>query len=227
MLALWAVLCFFLWMFLAAESLERTAAAGRFLSADGSDAVALAERYSHEWRHGMVGGWPLYTPGLFAVAIAAVLWSAGRTSRGLMVQGSLALLFAVLAAKLLAPLGTRWLIPSFERDTGLVLAGSPMGPTWSGALPGILTVVSWAVLLVAIQACVTRRSIWLLLATLVSYCVLAVVRPGDFGDLVWPWAQAVWRGESVAIVSTALIPLVAAMLWRHCVRFDANGAVSC
>src|SRR6266542_1830782 len=116
-LALWAALCFFLWMFLAAKSLERTAAAGRFLSADGSGAVALAERYSLEWRHGMVGDWPLYAPGLFAVAIAAVLWSLGRTSRGLIVQGGPALLLALIAAKLLAPLGTRWLIPSFERDS--------------------------------------------------------------------------------------------------------------
>ena len=225
-LALWVVLCFFLWMFLASESLERTAAAGRFLSADGSDVVALAERYSYEWRHGMVGDWPLYMPGFFAVAIAVVIWSLGRTSRSLIVQGSLALILALLAAKLLAPLGTKLVIPSFERDTGLVLVGSEVSPTWAGALPGIVNLVNWAVLVVAIQLCITRRSIWLLLAALASYQLLAALRPGDFGDLVRPWAQALWRGEGVAIVSTALIPLVALMLWRHCVRFDANRPVS-
>ena len=226
MLALWVALCFFLWMFLAAESLERTASAERFLGADGYEAVALADRYSFDWRHGMVGDWPLYAPGFFAVAIAAVLWSCGRTSRDLIVEGSLALVFALLAAYLLAPLGARWLIPSFERDTGLVLAGSPLRATWSGALPGILTAVNFAVLVVATQSWVTRRSIWLLVGSLATYSVLAVLRPGDFGDLVRLWAEAVWNGDSVAIVSTALIPLVVAMLWRHCVRFGANVPVA-
>jgi hypothetical protein len=209
-------------MFLAAESLEETAAAGRFLSPEGADAAAVAERYSYEWRHGMAGGWPLYVPGFFAVAIATVLWSRRRSIRGVVVQGAPALLFALLVAKLLAPHGTNWLLPSYERDAGLALVGSPVGPTWDAALPGVLTLVSWVALVVALQTCVTRRSIWLLVAPLVCYSVLAALRPGDFGDLVRPWAGAVLRGESVAIASTALIPLVAAVLWRYCVRFRAS-----
>jgi len=221
---LWAGLCFFLWMFLVAESLERTAAAGRFLSADGTDAAALAERYSYEWRHGMVGDWPLFVPGFFAVAVAAVLWSSGRPTRGLLVEGSLALLLALLAARLLTPLGTRWLVPTFERDTGLSLAGSPMGATWTGALPGVLTVMSWTALIVAIQRWVTGATIWPLLIPLGCYALLAALRPGDFGDLVRPWAQALWRFEGVAIVSTALIPLITAILWWHCVRVRLSAA---
>ena len=225
-LLLFAALFFFLWMFLAAESLQETAAAGRFLGPEGADAGAVAERYSYEWRHGMAGGWPLFVPGFFAVAVATVLWSSGRTIRGVVVQGATALLFALLAAKLLTPLGTDWLTPYFERDTGLVLAGSPVHATWSAALPGVLTLASWAALMVALQICVTSRSMWPLLAPLACYSVLAVVRPGDVGDLVRPWAQAVWRGETVAIVSTALIPLVAAVLWRCCVRSAPAEAAS-
>lgn len=220
-LLLWAAMFLFLWMFLASDSLERTAEAGGFLRADGSDAVAMAERYSYEWRHGMAGGWPLYVPGFFAVAISAVLWSSGRTGRSLFVQGSLALLLSLLAAKVFAPLGARWLIASFEHDTGLTLAESPMGATWSRALPGVLTVTSWVVLIVAIQAWVSRSTIWPVLAPLACYAVLWVFRPG-VGDLIRAWALALARRESVAIVSTALIPVVATILWRYCVHRDAD-----
>lgn len=220
-LFLWAALFLFLWMFLAANSLERTAEAGRFLSTDLSGATALAERYSYDWRHGMAGGWPLYTPGFFAVAIATVIWSRGRTIRRLFVEGSVALLLSLLAAKLLAPVGARWLIASFEVDTGLVLAGSPVGAAWSGALPCAITVISWVALMVAIQASVTGRSIWPLLAPLACYSALVVIRPGDFGELMRPWALAVGRLEAVAIFSTALIPLVATVLALYCLHLGA------
>jgi hypothetical protein len=220
---LFAALFFFLWMFLAAESLEETAASGRFLSTDGTDAVAEAKRYSYEWRHGMTGGWPLFVPGFFAVAIVTVPWSSGRTIRGVLVQGVPALLFALLLAKLLAPLGTEWLMPFFEQDTGLTLAGPPLEATWSAALPGVLTLVSWAALVVALQICVTRRSIWPSLAPIACYSVLAVFRPGDFGDLVLPWAEALWEGDGVAVISTALIPVVGTALVWYCLRIQANG----
>ena len=222
-LLLWAALCFFLWMFLAAEGLERTATAGRFVGADEPSAAAAADRYAYEWRHGMVGGWPLFVPGFFAMAIATVVWSRGRAIRYLAAWGGLALVLALLAAKLLAPLGTRWLIPSFERDAELVLQGSPSGATWSGALPGTLTVVSWAVLMVAVQVSAARRSIWPLLIPLGCYAALATLRPGALGDLVRPWGKALWQGSGVAIVSTALVPLVAVVLLRYCNHNPAGG----
>lgn len=214
-LLLWVALSFFLWMFLASEGLEQTATAGRFGGANVSNLAAVAERYSYEWRHGMVGDWPLYVPGFFAVTIAVVLWSRGRAIRHLVAWGALALALALLSAKLLAPLGTWWLILSFERDADLVLQGSARGATWTTALPGMLTVVSWATLIVAVQVSAARRSIWPLLLPLGCYGALAMLRPGALGDLVRPWAQALWRGNGVAIVSTVMIPLVVVALWRH------------
>jgi len=219
-LLFWAALCFFLWMFLAAEGLERTAMAGRFAGAREATAVEAADRYAYEWRHGMVGGWPIFIPGFFAVAIATVLWSRGRATRHL-AWGALWLVMALLAAELLAPLGTRWLVPSFEHDTGFVLQGSPSGATWSGALPGTLTVVSWVVLMVAAQASVSRRSIWPLLIPLLCYGALATLRPGALGDLVRPWVHALRLGDPVALVSTALIPVVTVVLWQYCNRHPA------
>jgi hypothetical protein len=208
-------------MFLAAVSLERTAEAGRFLGADAADAAALADIYSSDWRHGMTGDWPLYVPGFFAMAIATVLWSRGRTIRSQLAEGSLALLLALLAARLLAPMGARWIIASFEQDTGLALLGSPVGAMWSGAVAGVLTVVSWAALMVAVQISVTRRSIWPLLAPLACYSALAVLRPGEAGELMRPWAEALWDGDAVAIISTALMPPIAAILWWWCVRSES------
>jgi hypothetical protein len=221
-LLLFVALFFFLWMFVSAEGLVRTAEAGHFVSAGGLDPVAEADRYAYEWRHGMAGGWPLYVPGFFIVAIATVVWACERSLRSLALPGSIALALAVLCAMVLAPLGTQWLIPEFERDTGLVLTGSPVAAPGRATLPGILTVVSWAALVVAIQISVTRRSIWPLVAPFACYSVLAVIRPGDFGDLVGPWAEALWRGESTPIVSTALIPPVVAILFLYCWRFQAE-----
>jgi hypothetical protein len=221
-LLLCVALFFFLWMFVSAEGLVQTAEAGHFVGAAGLDPVAEAGRYAYEWRHGMAGGWPLYVPGFFIVAIATVVWACERSLRSLALRGSIALALALLCAMVLAPLGTRWLIPEFQRDTGLVLTGSPLAAPGRATLPGILTVVSWAGLVVSIQISITRRSIRPLVAPFACYSVLAVIRPGDFGDLVGPWAEALWRGESIAIVSTALIPPVVAILFLYCWRFRAD-----
>jgi hypothetical protein len=226
-LVLGAALFFFLWMFLAAESLEETAAAGRFLRADGTDAAEAGERFAYEWRHGMAGGWPLYVPGFFAVAVATVLWSSGRTVRSLMLQGLPALLTALLAARVLAPLGTEWLLPSFQHASGFALVGSPLTATRQDVLPGVLTLVSWVALVVALEKSVASRCIRPLVAPLACYSILAVLRPGDFGDLVLPWMAALWRGEITAIVSTALIPVVAAVLVFYCVRSGSRLSQAC
>ena len=214
-LLFWAALCFFLWMFVASEGLERTARAGRFAGGPSPQTAAAAEGYALEWRHGMVGGWPIYVPGFFAVAITAVLWSRQRSIRGLVIEGGLAIVVALVAAEILAPLGTRWVIHSFEADTGVVLQGSSRGASGRAALPGLVTLVSWIALIVAAQVCAARRSIWPLAVPLVCYSTLAVLRPGDFGDLVRPWGQAVWHRDGAAILSTALIPAVAVLLWSH------------
>ena len=52
---LFVALFFFMWMFVASKGLERTAAR------DGRSEVAVAaEEYGYLWRHGMIGGWPLF-----------------------------------------------------------------------------------------------------------------------------------------------------------------------
>src|SRR5688500_20120960 len=58
---------FFLWMFFAAATLERTADLGWISAVDrrsaGQDARAIAYEFAARWRHGMSGNSPLYKIG--------------------------------------------------------------------------------------------------------------------------------------------------------------------
>ena len=78
---------FFLWMFFAAATLERTADVGGISPSSGRDAHAVAYEFAARWRHGMSGNSPLYMPGFFAVAIAAWFWCAGKSLTRLLVEG--------------------------------------------------------------------------------------------------------------------------------------------
>ena len=85
--ALAASFFLFMWMFFASKALERTAAGGRFVAVGGVDMSAAADEYAYLWRHGMVGGWPLFVPGFFAVAVAVVVWSRGQTFGMVVLRG--------------------------------------------------------------------------------------------------------------------------------------------
>src|SRR5687767_1308759 len=80
---------FFLWMFFAAATLERTAELGWISPSPGRDARAVAYDFAARWRHGMAGNSPIYMPGFFAVAIAMWFWSAGKSLRRTVAEGLL------------------------------------------------------------------------------------------------------------------------------------------
>jgi hypothetical protein len=201
-----------MWMFLASQGLERTAAS------DGrAEVIAAAEEYGYLWRHGMVGGWPLFVPGFFAVAIATAVWAGGRSPRTVAAEGIGVLMASTVVAKILAPIGTDRLVPAFEGYAAVSLPAEPLGSTWSGALLGMLTVTSWAALIVAVQVAVVRRSVRYVVVPLVLYLVLGSLRPGALGDLLRPWGRRLIDGDWVAAVSTLLIPVLAIWFWRHSV----------
>jgi hypothetical protein len=207
---LFAAFLLFMWMYLASEGLERTAAG------DGrAEVAAAAAEYSYLWRHGMVGGWPLFVPGFFAVAVATAVWAAGRAMLAVVLEGAGALLGATLVAKLLAPLGTDRLLPAFEAHAAVTIRAERLEATWSGALLGMLTVTSWAALIVAGQVALARRSVRPALVPLALYVALASLRPGALGDLLLPWGRRLVEGDWVAALSTALIPVLAVALWRY------------
>jgi hypothetical protein len=208
----------FQWTFLAAEGLERSADASHFRSVNGSAAKAAAYRYAYEWRHGMVGRWPLFVPGFFAVAIGTAVRCRGRPIRELIAEGIAIMSAATLVARVVAPIGTRHLVEAFERDTGLKCEAPPQGSTWVGAGTGALTAGSWGALVIAAQRAVVAKSLWPLLLPLPLYALLASLRRGQLGSLVVPWLRRALRRDWTAMGSLALAAAATVVLCRHASR---------
>jgi hypothetical protein len=207
---------FFLWMFLATESLERMADAYRISGPQGVDARAIAYEFAAQWRHGMTGGWPLYMPGFFATAIAVWFWTNGQTLHRLISEATGVLLLATLAAKLLAPVGAAYVFELFERQTGLKCEGPPLESTFTGASAGIYTLVTWIAFVITSRRALAGRSFKLLWLPALLCVGLVVVRPMTVDDFTSYWVRQVIQGNGVAIFSLLLVPCVASFLiWRH------------
>ena len=125
---------------------------------------------------------------------------------------------ATLAAKALAPIGTRHLLKDFERRSGLKCEASPKGSTWVGAGTGALTAGSWSALVIAAQRAVAAKSLWPLALPLPLYALLASLRRGQLGSLVVPWLRRALRGDRTAMGSLALAAAATVVLWRHASR---------
>lgn len=219
----------FLWMFLAAEGLERMAEAARISGTLTLDAKAVAYGFAAKWRHGMAGGWPLYMPGFFATAIATWIWSCGRPlRRRLLAEGITVMALAALTAKLFAPVGTRYIIEAFQHHTNLQCEGVALGSTVVGTGLGLYTLLTWSTGIIASERALASRSVWPLSLPIALNLVLAKVRPWTVGDFTALWWQRVLQGDAVAILSLLLVPGVAAFLvWyqlqlRHALKEQAS-----
>jgi hypothetical protein len=217
----------FLWMFFAAEGLERTALAGGITGPPARDAVAEAHRFAADWRHGMAGGCPLYMPGFFATAVVTWFWAGRKSWRELCAEGFALLSLATLAAALLAPPGTRRVIADFTLQTGLSCPGEQRGYTLVGVLLGVYTLAVWSTFVISSQKALATRSVKPLWLPAALNAVLAVVRPVTVDDFTALWLQRVGGGDATAILSLLLIPCLTALLswsrWRPISRRPQSG----
>ncbi len=213
-LSLFAASVLFMWMFFASKALERTADEGLLSTGGGVDVAAAADEYARLWRHGMVGGWPLYVPGFFAVAVAVSCWSRGKSLQALALRGAAISLSATVIAKALAPFGTDRLVPAFARSIGASTVGAPLRAPWTTAPLGLATIISWAALIVAVRVSLGANSVRPVILPLALYAGLAILRPGDLGELAKPWFRQFVRGDRVAVASTVLLIVGVVALWR-------------
>lgn len=202
---------FFLWMFLAADPLERMADAGHMVG-DPVASRARAYRFAADWRHGMAGNSPLYMPGFFALAAAAWFWAASRSTRRLLTEGTTVLVAALGIAWLAVPTGAVTVVEAFHREVGDRVLGIP--PAWSGraALDGMYTAATWTVFVVGSRQAIARRSIWRLAPAAVMALVLVFVRPWTVGDFSSLWIDRAAAGDVVAVWSLVAMPALATLL---------------
>jgi hypothetical protein len=202
----------FLWMFLAADPLEQLAWTGA-LGAD-ADVRDRAFAFAAAWRHGMRQNSPLYMPGFFAVAAAAWIWSE-RVRRRAFCSYSVALAVAFAIACAAAPAGTEAVLTSFHAETGIMPPRSVPSASLRAMLAAAYTLVTWTAFVVGCRVAVQHRS-WLPLAPVPLLTVgLIVLRPWTVDEFTTTWWARSSEGNPTAILSAALIPVLAAYLvWR-------------
>ncbi|MGI8971293.1 MAG: hypothetical protein ACR2HB_11395 [Dehalococcoidia bacterium] len=203
--------------FSAAGFLQTAEACGLSSSACQEIAVA-AHRFADDWKHGMLGGWPVFVPGFFLLTLATALWSRDRSWREIVGQGIGVIIIATIVARALAPLGTARLFPIFEHAAGLMVQRRPIDPPLGRSATGVFTLVSWCSLVIAYQYAVIRHRVWPLIPPIGVSVLLNGVRPGELRSLVEPWTQRLQTGDPVAVHTTILIPLLLALLWWHARR---------
>lgn len=207
--ALTLACAYFLWMFLVSDALERSAAAGAFSGPSGLDIGAAGHDYAQRWRHG-TSGWPVFTPGFFAIALVVPWWARGKTPWQ-MARSSLLLIPAAIGARLTGGQFTSRLAGGFAEHYRLERMGHLEEPSIWATVPASLTIVAFVALLVSARMAVQRRSPVPVVVPLVMYFGLASVRGGGaFGELAGEWFGALADGSPVAVGSSVLFVAMAA-----------------
>src|SRR5687767_5389066 len=128
---------FFLWMFFAAATLERSADMGWISVSAGRDAHAIAYEFAARWRHGMSGNSPLYMPGFFAVAIASWFWCDKKSLLRILSEGFTLLAVAVVCAAVLAPYAAARIVSDFSEQADVSISQFSSAGTWIAWAQGV------------------------------------------------------------------------------------------
>src|SRR5688572_9783299 len=198
----------FLWMFFAAATLERTADLGGISASPGRDARAVAYEFAAKWRHGMAGNSPIYMPGFFAVAIAMWFWCAGRSLPRMLAEGAILISAASVCAALLAPFAAPRILDDFVAQEGVTVFQATSSGTWVAYAQGIYSLLTWSTVIIAARFSIRLRTPKPLLVPLVLNVVLAFVRPWTVADFTSRWARQTLEGETAAVISSLLVPII-------------------
>jgi hypothetical protein len=204
----------FLWMFLAADSLEQLGASGAF-GDNGATNRALA--FAASWRHGMAGNSPLYMPGFFAVAAAAWIWC-DNTPRAAAAVYLAALVAACGIAWLAAPAGGERVVSAFAFSVGATLTVAVPGANPRALCFGVYTLLTWSAFVLGCRVALQRKSWIPLIPTIPLTAGLVALRPWTVDEFTTTWWNRVSDGNPAATFSFVMIPAVGALLYWFQVR---------
>lgn len=203
---------FFLWMFFAAATLERTADLGWISASAGRDARAIAYEFAARWRHGMSGNSLLYMPGFFAVAIASWIWCDKKSLLRILSEGFTLLAMAAVCAAGLAPYAAARIVSDFSEQAGVSISQFYTAGTWIAWAQGVYSLLTWTTVIIASRWSIKLRTPKPLLIPLVLNVVLAFVRPWTVADFTSQWLRQTMDGEPAAVISFLLVPTLSAFL---------------
>lgn len=199
----------FLWMFLATDPLEQIAVALRGTHASLADA---AFAFAAGWRHGMAGNSWIYMPGFFITA--AAVWLHNRHAPAALAtrEHLLAALTATGLSLAFSSIGAAIVVRDFVATTGTDVGSGVPAPSWVSTFRGLYTLGTWSVFVLACRAALVRRTLRPFLAAAILAAGLVFVRPWTVNDFVAHWAAGVAAGSAPALMSFALIFVVALLL---------------
>jgi hypothetical protein len=202
----------FLWMFFAAATLEQTAELGGISAPPGQDARTLAYEFAAKWRHGMAGNSPLFMPGFFASAIAFWFWCGGRSLPRMLAEGAILISVASVCAALLAPFAAARILDDFVAQERVTVSHASSSGTWVASAQGLYSLLTWSTVIIAARWSIRLRSLKPLLIPLALNLVLALVRPWTVADFTSRWMRQTLDGETVAVISFLLVPIISGFL---------------
>ena len=101
----------------------------------------------------------------------------------------------------------------FVTQEGFTVSGATSG-TWVAFAQGVYSLLTWSTFIIAARFSVTLRSLKPLLVPLVLNVVLAFVRPWTVADFTSRWMRQTLAGETTAVVSFLLVPIISGfMAW--------------
>ena len=203
---------FFLWMFFAAATLERTADLGWISAAVNHDARAIAYEFAARWRHGMSGNSPLYMPGFFAVALASWFWCDKRSLPRMLLEGLTIIAVAAVWAAVLAPYAAPTIVSDFSEQAGVRVSQVSTAGTWIAWAQGIYSLLTWTTVIIASRWSIKLRSPKPLLVPVVLNLILAFVRPWTVADFTSQWLSEAVDRKPTAVFSLLLVPVLSAFL---------------
>jgi len=203
---------FFLWMFFAAATLERTADLGWISASANQDARSIAYDFAARWRHGMSGNSPLYMPGFFAVAIASWFWCDKKSLIRMLAEGFTLLAVAAVCAALLAPYAAARIVSEFSEQAGVSVSQVSTAGTWTAWAQGVYSLLTWTTVIIASRWSIKLRTPKPLLIPFVLNFVLAFVRPWTVADFTSQWLKEALDGVPTAVISLLLVPTLSAFL---------------
>lgn len=210
MIALLAAWSLFLWMFVAADGMER-----KVRDQLPPHTWAQAAQYAADWRHGMRQSW-VAMPGFLAVLLAAGWWQAGTAVRPLALEAVCVGVTSLVIAQWAAPATSGALAQAFAADHGREAPLGTASASWEAAGAGLLTVASWTALVVGLLHVPSRGAARSLAPALVLYAALACTRPWILvAGATRGWLSRAIGADAVALASMSLLVAAAWLVSRQ------------
>jgi hypothetical protein len=129
-------------------------------------------------------------------------------------EGAILISAAFGCAALLAPFAAPRILNAFVAEKGFNVSHATSSGTWVASAQGVYSLLTWSTAIIASRLAIRHRSLKPLIIPLVLNLILAFVRPWTVGDFTSRWVRQTLDGETTAVISFVLVPIISGfMAW--------------